>query len=52
MRLSRPPPGLLGQQMDAGGTITVGNMTYTVKPDAYFAGYKKVMQGIAQAGVT
>ncbi len=36
------PPGLLVDQMDAGGTITVGNMTFTVKPDAYFAGFKKV----------
>lgn len=36
------PPGLLVKQMQAGGTITVGNMTWTVKPDAYFAGLKKV----------
>jgi molybdate transport system substrate-binding protein len=36
------PPGLLVQQMQAGGTITVGNMTFTVKPDAYFAGLQKV----------
>ena len=36
------PPGLLVKQMDAGGTITSGNMTFTVKPDAYFAGLKKV----------
>lgn len=36
------PPGLLVKQMDAGGTITVGNMTWTVKPDAYFAGYQAV----------
>ena len=36
------PPGLLVKQMEAGGTITSGNMTFTVKPDAYFAGYKKV----------
>lgn len=36
------PPGLLVKQMDAGGTITVGNMTWTVKPDAYFAGLMKV----------
>ena len=38
------PPGLLVEQMEAGGTITVGNMTFTVKPDAYFAGYKKVQE--------
>ena len=31
------PPGLLVKQMANGGTITVGNMTWTVKPDAYFA---------------
>lgn len=43
------PPGLLVKQMDAGGTITSGNMTFTVKPDAYFAGYKKV-QELVQAG--
>jgi ABC-type molybdate transport system substrate-binding protein len=36
------PPGLLVKQVEAGGTITVGNMTFTVKPDAYFAGLKKV----------
>ena len=36
------PPGLLVKQMKAGGTITVGNMTWTVKPDAYFAGLAKV----------
>jgi ABC-type molybdate transport system substrate-binding protein len=31
------PPGLLLKQMDAGGTITSGNMTWTVKPDIYLA---------------
>ena len=30
------PPGLLVKQMQAGGTITSGNMTWTVKADAYF----------------
>jgi ABC-type molybdate transport system substrate-binding protein len=44
------PPGLLVQQMQAGGTITVGNMTFTVKPDVYFAGLKKV-QGLIDDGV-
>jgi len=38
------PPGLLVKQIDAGGTITVGNMTWTVKPDAYFAGLMKVRE--------
>lgn len=36
------PPGLLLQQIKAGGTITVGNMTWTVPADAYFAGLKKI----------
>jgi ABC-type molybdate transport system substrate-binding protein len=27
------PPGLLLKQMDAGGTITSGNLTFSVKPD-------------------
>jgi ABC-type molybdate transport system substrate-binding protein len=31
------PPGLLLRQMDAGGTVTSGNMTWTVKPDVYMA---------------
>jgi molybdate transport system substrate-binding protein len=38
------PPGVLAKQMDAGGTITVGNMTFTVKPDAYFAGLAAVQR--------
>jgi len=42
------PPGLLVKQMEAGGTITVGNMTWTVKPDAYFAGLKAVERMIGQ----
>ncbi len=42
------PPGLLVKQMEAGGTITVGNMTFTAKPDAYFAGYKKVQELMAE----
>jgi ABC-type molybdate transport system substrate-binding protein len=31
------PPGLLLKQMEAGGTVTSGNMTWTVKPDVYLA---------------
>src|SRR5215467_13336081 len=31
------PPGLLLKQMDAGGTVTSGNMTWTVKPDIFLA---------------
>ncbi|RAS38730.1 substrate-binding domain-containing protein [Paraburkholderia bryophila] len=41
------PPGLLVEQIKAGGTITVGNMTWTVRPDAYFAGLAKVKALIA-----
>ena len=36
------PPGLLADQIKAGGTITVGNMTFTARPDAYLAGLMKV----------
>lgn len=41
------PPGLLVEAMKAGGTFTVGNMTFTAKPDAYLAGLKKVKELIA-----
>jgi molybdate transport system substrate-binding protein len=43
------PPGLLVKQMDAGGTVTVGNMTWTVKPDVYVAGLQAV-QRLVEAG--
>jgi molybdenum ABC transporter molybdate-binding protein len=36
------PPGLLFNQIRQGGTITVGNMTWTVKADVYAAGLKRV----------
>ena len=36
------PPGLLAKQLAAGGVVTVGNMTWTAKPDVYFAGLLKV----------
>jgi len=36
------PPGLLVDQIKAGGRITVGNMTWTAMPDAYFAGLAKI----------
>ncbi len=42
------PPGLLVKQMDASGTITVGNMTFTAKPDVYLAGYKKVQDLVTE----
>jgi len=31
------PPGLLVKQMDAGGTVRSGNMTFTVPPDVFMA---------------
>ncbi|HTU94003.1 MAG TPA: substrate-binding domain-containing protein [Gemmataceae bacterium] len=46
------PPGLLVKQMEAGGTITSGNMTWTAKPDAYLAGLKKVDVLIGQGLLT
>jgi len=42
------PPGLLVKQMEAGGTVTSGNMTWTAKPDAYFAGLDGVKSLIKQ----
>lgn len=42
------PPGLLVKQMKAGGVVTSGNMTWTVKPDAYFAGLQKVKDLISE----
>ncbi|MHB1333178.1 MAG: substrate-binding domain-containing protein [Sulfuriferula sp.] len=41
------PPGILLKQMNSGGTITVGNMTWTIKPDVYAAGLKKVKTAIS-----
>ena len=38
------PPGLLARQIIGGGTITVGNMTWTVKADVYAAGMKRVSE--------
>ncbi len=38
------PPGLLVRQIEQGGTITVGNMTWTVKADVYAAGMKRVTE--------
>ena len=43
------PPGLLAKQMEADGTVTVGNMTWTAQPDVYLAGLKAVQKQI-QAG--
>ncbi len=36
------PPGVLERQMQNGGTITAGNMTWKVKADVYLAGLGKV----------
>ena len=36
------PPGLLIKAMAHGGTFTSGNLTFTVPPDVYAAGMKKV----------
>jgi molybdenum ABC transporter molybdate-binding protein len=36
------PPGLVAKQIMMGGTISVGNMTWTVQADVYAAGAKKV----------
>jgi molybdate transport system substrate-binding protein len=41
------PPGLLVRQIQAGGRVTVGNMTWTVKPDVYLAGLEAVNTQIA-----
>jgi molybdate transport system substrate-binding protein len=46
------PPGLLVKQIEAGGTVTSGNMTWTAKPDAYLAGLKKVHALIDQGVLT
>jgi molybdate transport system substrate-binding protein len=40
------PPGLLVRQLKAGGTVTVGNMTWTVRPDVYLAGLEAVRKQI------
>ena len=46
------PPGLLERQIEAGGTVTSGNMTWTAKPDVYLAGLKKVRSMIDQNVLT
>jgi molybdate transport system substrate-binding protein len=40
------PPGLLVRQIQAGGRVTVGNMTWTVRPDVYLAGLEAVNRQI------
>lgn len=41
------PPGLLQRQMHAGGTVTVGNMTWTAPADVYQAGLARVRKMVA-----
>jgi ABC-type molybdate transport system substrate-binding protein len=38
------PPGILLAQARAGGTITVGGLTWTARPDVYLAGYREVQR--------
>ena len=40
------PPGRLMEQIENGGRITVGNMTWTAKADVYFAGLRKIQESI------
>jgi ABC-type molybdate transport system substrate-binding protein len=40
------PPGRLIEQIEKGGRITVGNMTWTAKADVYFGGLRKVKENI------
>lgn len=44
------PPGLLVDAMKMGDTFTSGNMTFTVHPDVYAAGKKKV-DGLVTGGM-
>ena len=41
------PPGLLIRAMQLGNTFTSGNLTFTIAPDVYAAGLKKVQAQIA-----
>jgi molybdate transport system substrate-binding protein len=45
------PPGILAKQLTNGGTITVGNMTWTVKPDVFMAGQAGVKALIDQGAL-
>ncbi len=40
------PPGRLIEQIEKGGRITVGNMTWTAKADVYFGGLQQVKENI------
>jgi hypothetical protein len=43
------PPGLLLKQLDGGGTITSGNLTFTIKPDVMMA-ERRASEGWVQDG--
>lgn len=45
------PPGLLVEQIRKGGTVTVGNMTWTVHADVYAAGLNKVKELVVDGTV-
>lgn len=45
------PPGILRRQMVAGGTLTLGNLTISVRPDVYHAGARVVGEMVAQKQV-
>ncbi len=45
------PPGLLVRQIENGGTITVGNMTWSVRADVFAAGLRGVQAMIARGYV-
>ena len=42
------PPGILAKQLANGGTISVGNMTWTVRPDVFMAGLAGVKAQVEQ----
>ncbi|MDR3423094.1 MAG: substrate-binding domain-containing protein [Xanthobacteraceae bacterium] len=46
------PPGRLIEQIEKGGRITVGNMTWTAKADVYFGGLRKVKESIDKGILT
>lgn len=46
------PPGLLVHQIKARGTVTSGNMTWTAKPDVYFAGLVAVKRLVDDGTLT
>ena len=45
------PPGIIARQLANGGTITVGNMTWTTRPDVFMAGRAGVTALIEQGSL-